>query len=42
MRASNAQQTEWQLTLENTKTEDSRLLIVVSVNDSLYYAEPKG
>jgi len=42
MLASNAQQTEWQLDVANTKTKDSRLLLVVSVNDSLYYAETEA
>lgn len=39
MQAANSQQTQWQLDLDNTNKKESRLLVVVAVNDSLYYAE---
>lgn len=39
MEPSNYQQTKWQVKLEKSESKEAKLLIVVSLNDSLYFGE---
>lgn len=42
MQTANYQQTEWQVSLDNNTTDTTRLLLVVALNDSLYFGETEA